>query len=127
MSGEAEKRRKAEKAGRSAEALSALLLRLKGYRILARNWRVAVGEIDIIARRASTIAFVEVKRRSTLDGAAEAIGRRQTRRIHRAAEAFLAAHPKCANMHARFDVMLIAPWRWPHHIANAWGDDWENI
>lgn len=121
------RRRKAEKAGRLAESLGTLLLRLKGYRILARNWRAPVGEIDIVACRASTVAFIEVKLRPTLDEAAESIGRRQTERIRRAAEAFLVANPKCANMHARFDVMLIAPWRWPDHIANAWGDDRETI
>lgn len=125
MSASTARRRKAEKAGRRAESLSALLLRLKGYRILARNWRAPVGEIDIVACRASTVAFVEVKLRPTIGEAAEAIGRRQTMRIRRAAEAFLVANPKCANMHARFDVMLIAPWRWPDHIASAWEDDRE--
>jgi len=121
------KRRRAERAGRLAEGLGALLLRAKGYRILARNWRASVGEIDIVACRGRTLAFVEVKRRATMRDAAEAIGHRQTQRIRRAAEAFLAANPKCANMHARFDVMLIAPWRWPSHIASAWGEDWEEL
>ena len=60
--------------GLSAESRAAAFLVAKGYRILVRRFRTPVGEIDIIARRFNTIAFVEVKARATLDGAAEAAG-----------------------------------------------------
>ena len=50
--------------GRRAEAWAVLWLRLKGYRILARNFRVPVGEIDVIAGRGRVLALVEVKARA---------------------------------------------------------------
>lgn len=115
-----EKRESAYRRGRWAEGLCCLVLLFKGYRILARDYRTKVGEIDIVARRGATIAFVEVKARNSLRDAAEAIGARQKRRIARAASGFLAQSPIHADLIARFDVMLVAPWRWPRHIENAW-------
>jgi len=49
--------------GRAAEALAAVYLERRGWTILARNWRAGHKEIDLIARRAGTVAFVEVKAR----------------------------------------------------------------
>ena len=46
-----------------------VLLRLKGYRVLASRYQIRGGEIDIVARRGDTVAFVEVKVRPTLDEA----------------------------------------------------------
>ncbi len=45
---------------------------------------------------------------------------RQRRRIERAAEAFLQQHPGLAGLDQRFDVVLLAPRRRPHHLENAW-------
>ena len=114
------RRRKAWQRGRRAEGLAILALRIAGYRILARNLKSPVGEIDIVARRGRIIAFVEVKARADWGGAAEALAGRQRRRIGRAAGAFLAARPALARFQPRFDVMLTVPWRWPRHIINAW-------
>ncbi len=97
-----------------------MLLRLKGYRILARGFRLPVGEIDLVAARGGVVAFVEVKRRGDLVGAIEAISSRQRRRIARAAEAFMAARPDLAGKDQRFDVVLVAPRRLPRHILDAW-------
>jgi putative endonuclease len=116
-------RQQARKRGLRAEALCAWLLRLQGYRIMDRNWRVPVGEVDIIARRRQVLAFVEVKTRDTEDAAREAVSLKQRQRIENAARAYLANHPECANLHVRFDVMAVAPWRWPAHIQAAWGMD----
>ena len=55
------RRQQAERRGRLAEAKAAMLLRLKGYRISDRRWKSPAGEIDLIARRGSAVAFVEVK------------------------------------------------------------------
>ena len=115
-----ETRRKAYGRGRRAETLAAWWLRLKGYRILARGFRVAAGEIDLIARRGRLIALVEVKARPSLEQAGAAILPRQRQRIARAAEVFLQRHPKLAGLSLRFDVVLLAPGRWPRHLANAW-------
>jgi putative endonuclease len=116
----AERRRQAYRAGRVAETLCVWLLRLKGYRVLARDWRVPVGEIDILARRGSVLAAVEVKRRGNLVDAAEAVGPRQQRRILRALEAFVARNPALGHLTLRFDVMLVAPRAAPRHIMDAW-------
>ncbi len=59
------RRRQAERLGRVAEAKAAMLLRLKGYRISAQRWKSPAGEIDLIARRGSAVAFVEVKARAS--------------------------------------------------------------
>jgi putative endonuclease len=108
--------------GRFAEARCALGLRLKGYRILARRHRSRVGEIDIIARRGGTLAFIEVKARQSLEEALESVSARQRARIRNAAELFLATRPHLARLEARFDVMLVAGWRWPRHLIDAWRD-----
>ena len=78
-----ETRREAYGRGQRAEALAAWWLRLKGYRILARGFRVAAGEIDLIARRGRLIALVEVKARPSLEEAGAAILPRQRERIAR--------------------------------------------
>lgn len=115
-------RRAAWSRGRGAETLAAWLLRAKGYRIVARAVRTPVGEVDLIARRGGVLAMVEVKARASQREAAEAIGPRQQYRIARAAEAFLARRPDLAALDVRFDALLLAPWRRPRHIMDAWRD-----
>ena len=91
-----ETRRKAYGRGQRAETLAAWWLRLKGYRILVRSFRVAAGEIDLIARRGRLIALIEVKARPSLEQARAAILPRQRECIARAAEVFLQRHPELA-------------------------------
>lgn len=105
--------------GLRAETLATVLLRLKGYRILARRYPAPVGEIDIIARRGRLLAFVEVKARPSMELALEAIRPFQRARIQRGAEAFLARHPHFAGYDMRFDAVLVTPARRPMHITNA--------
>lgn len=97
-------------------------LRLKGYRILARDFRVPVGEIDLIARRGRVVAFIEVKSRDSAIAALEAITPRQRRRIARAAQAFIGRYPRYQSFRLRYDVVVVAPRRWPRHLAGAWTD-----
>lgn len=113
-------RQRAWRHGRTAETAAATLLRLTGWRVLARNFRCPAGEIDIIARRRHILAFIEVKTRDELGMAGEAIGTNQRARIGRAAALFLARHPALASLDMRFDAILIRPWRWPVHIRDAW-------
>lgn len=120
MSRPAAARRAAERRGRGAEAAAAWLLRLKGYRILARDVRTPVGEVDLIARRGRVLALIEVKARTTRAQAAAAISPRQRQRIARAAEAFLARRPDLAGLDVRFDALLLVPGRWPRHVVDAW-------
>ena len=117
------RRRRAWHRGRRAEGLAAYWLRLKGYRILARGFRVGVGEIDLVARRGRVLALVEVKARARLAEAGESVSRRQRERISRAAKAFLQRHPRLGKLDLRFDVVLIAPGHWPRHIADAWREE----
>ena len=117
-------RRRAEGWGRRAEDLCTIVLRAKGYRILARRFRCPAGEIDIVARRGAVLAIVEVKARATVAAAMESLGPRQRGRLERAALAFLAGGtagfvPQ-SDFSLRFDLMVVTPWRWPRHLANAW-------
>ncbi|MBC6416931.1 MAG: YraN family protein [Rhodospirillales bacterium] len=113
-------RRAAQRRGRRAERLAACWLQLKGYRILGRQLRLGVGEIDLVARRGRTLAIVEVKQRPTLAAAAEAIRPKQRQRIARAAAAYLIQNPAGRSSDIRFDALLLAPWRLPRHIKAAW-------
>lgn len=113
-------RKQAEKRGRRGEALAALLLRCKGYRILGRRVRTRAGEIDLVARSPSgVVCFVEVKTRPQDAVAAEAVGLRQRARIVRASECYLAGR----KASVRFDVITVVPGRLPRHLRDAWGAD----
>jgi putative endonuclease len=116
-------RRRAFRRGLSAELRGVWHLRLRGYRILARRFRVKSGEIDLIARRGAVLAAVEVKARSDLATAGESLTPRQRRRIARALEHFLVQRPDLAGLALRFDVMLVSPRRWPRHLVDAWRVD----
>lgn len=96
-----------------------MVLRAKGYRILQQRYRSRVGEIDLIARRGRRLAFIEVKERGSIDAAAWAVTPRQQGRIVRAAQSWLARQPQMQDFEIGFDVILIAPWSWPRHIADA--------
>jgi len=113
-------RRRAQRRGLRGETLAVWYLRLKGYRILARRLRSAVGEIDVVAARGGTVAVIEVKTRPDAAAAAEAVGPRQRARIARAARLFLAARPEFAGHAVRFDLVLVSPGRWPRHVRDAW-------
>jgi putative endonuclease len=117
------RRQQARRRGRLAELMCRWHLRLRGWRIVARDWRCPSGEIDIVARRGGVLAVVEVKLRGDLESAAAALSPRQRRRIARAAAAFLAARPDLAALALRFDVMTVAPLRPPRHLEGAWQSD----
>lgn len=116
------RRRRAQRRGRFGEALARALLRLKGYRCLARGYRTPQGEIDLVLRRGDLLVFVEVKAHASLERAAEAITARQRRRIAAAAALYLQAHTQLALLRQRFDAVLLAPGRWPRVIEDAWRD-----
>lgn len=105
--------------GHRAESLAALWLQLKGYRILARRFKTPLGEIDLIARRGKQLIFVEVKGRDNAATAAEAVHGRNQQRVVRAAQWWLTRHGQYIEHEVRFDVVLIAWYRWPHHIPHA--------
>ena len=103
---------------RRGEALAAWYLRLKGWRILDSRVKTPRGEVDLIARRGGTVAFVEVKWRASAAERDAAIDPYRLRRVVAAAEALAHRYAKGAET-VRVDVLLLAPGRWPRHIANA--------
>ncbi|MEL6569353.1 MAG: YraN family protein [Pseudomonadota bacterium] len=114
----------AERWGRLAEAVAAIALQMKGYRILARRVRNAYGEVDLIARRGKTFAFVEVKARSSAMAALESVSSQSWSRISNAAEAWAARNmPPAGDFGWRYDVIAVCPWRWPKHFRDVWRPD----
>jgi putative endonuclease len=82
---------------------------LRGWRVLGANVRAGGNEVDLIVRRGRVLRFVEVKERagSSFGGAAAAVGPEKQRRVRRAAEAWLAAHPEHAALDLGFDVVAV--------------------
>ena len=113
------KRQRAERGGRRAESIAALWLRLKGWTILGRRVRTPVGEVDLVARRGRTVAFIEVKARATLREAELALDDYRLRRVVAAANA-LAPRLVLAGDDIRIDAIFIVPWRLPRHMTNVW-------
>lgn len=113
------RRKNARAFGLRAETVASLLLRLKGYAILARNYRMHGAEIDLVARRGENLVFVEVKARPTLDEARLALNPAQSARMSRAARVWLSRHPEASGLNLRADAIFIAPGRWPHHLEAA--------
>jgi len=114
------RRRGAYLLGLKAESIAALLLQFKGYSILARRYAVSGGEIDLIARRGGSIAFVEVKARGDFDSAADSITAVKRRRISRAARVWLARNPWAVGLTFRGDAVYVAPRRLPRHAPSAY-------
>ena len=113
------KRQLAEKNGREGEARAALWLRAKGWSILASRVKTPRGEIDLVAKRAGLIAFVEVKWRRDKSDLDLAIDERRLARVAAAVECV--AHDYATHGEdIRIDVILLAPGALPRHIANAW-------
>jgi len=91
--------------GRAAEDAAAELLRAKGLTIVERNFRVKIGEIDLIARDRDEIVFVEVRARASaaFGGAAASVGGAKRRKLIKAAGVWLQARAWTGP--CRFDVV----------------------
>ena len=94
--------------GAAGEEYAALHLAARGWRIVARNTRCDGVEIDLIARRAGTLAFVEVKTRRTRTAGMpeESVDARKRARLIRGAAAWLRDHRTRAQR-VRFDVLVV--------------------
>ena len=115
---------KAWRKGRFAESLCVFFLRLKGWIILEHGHAgirgAGVGEIDIIAKRRNTLAFIEVKSRGDKTTALNALTGEQRKRIVRAAETYLRSHSELSTLDIRFDLMVLGSGFVPTHIVDAW-------
>ncbi len=110
-----------EKAGRRAENLACLYLRLKGYRILERRFKVREGEVDIIARKGKVIAMVEVKQRATDIAAESSVTFENQSRLMDAAEIYINRQRdlRGTDFELRFDFLYVIG-RWKvRHITSA--------
>lgn len=107
-----------------AEQLCVVRLWLTGWRVLARRQTLprgsGAGEIDIVARRGRTVAFIEVKARVSEALALESVGPQQRERLQRGAAAFLAHRTDLSACDIRFDVMTLTGGWWPRRVADAW-------
>ena len=94
--------------GRKGEDLAVARLKAMQYKILERNYRCPLGEMDIIARDKDTLVFVEVKTRATRDfGApAAAVNERKQRQLSKVALTYL-NQKKLTRVAARFDVVAV--------------------
>lgn len=120
-------RSKAYRRGIWAEYVAAAYLTLRGYRILKMRYKTKVGEIDIIARKARSLIFIEVKAHANIDAGLYAVTPRTQKRIARAAQDFMVRRKKYIHDDMRFDVISIKLWgvcpRKVLHLDNAWRID----
>ncbi len=95
--------------GRRGEDWAARYLQRNGYRIVERNLRARIGEIDLIAQEGRTLCFVEVKTRSStrFGWPEEAVTPGKRQKIIRLAQWYMRRHPAQPGTAIRFDVLSI--------------------
>jgi putative endonuclease len=111
------KREAAEALGRWGERRAAWWMRLHGWRIIGERVKVRAGEIDLIAKRGTIVAFIEVKTRATQAELDIAIDAYRLRRVIAAVEAVAHKYAEEGD-DIRIDVILIAPKQMPRHLVN---------
>jgi putative endonuclease len=96
--------------GRRAEDIAVGFLSEQGLRILLRNYRRRLGELDVVAQERDVIVIAEVRTRASdaYGSAAESVGPRKRRRIVRAAHQLLQQNKDFARMPVRFDVVVVS-------------------
>lgn len=106
--------------GAEAETAALRWLEGKGLKLLARNVRYPLGELDLVLLHREILVIVEVRSRRRLGyaSAAESVDARKQARILRATQLFLAAHPEHAGRALRFDVFTFDDGQ-PQWIQNA--------
>lgn len=109
------KRQTAERSGRTAETLAALILTCKGYRLLAQRFQGPGGEIDLVMRKGQSLIFVEVKYRRELEDARLAVTPANQARIRSAAQTWLARRERSLDTPLRYDIMALSPRGFRHH------------
>ena len=112
--------------GQKGEKRAADYLISKGYTIIAKNWRIQGGEIDIAAVKGETIVFVEVKTlpNATPDMLQSVLGLQKQKRIIKTSKRFLQIHRQYSKYFVRFDVIINDMQGLPpvYHIENAFSE-----
>ena len=95
--------------GRAAEDRALKELSAAGLRLVARNFRCRLGEIDLVMREGDTLVFVEVRQRQSarFGDASESVTAAKQRKLHAAAALFVAWHPAWRDMPMRFDLFAL--------------------
>ena len=107
------------KAGKLAEFLCRMYMRLHGYKIIEKNYRCGrgkntpYGELDFIALKGRTLVFCEVKKRKKSADFLHALSYEQQKRIMFGAQYFMKYHKKYRGYSMKFDVFFV---RFPFHI-----------
>lgn len=114
--------RLANLSGAMAEDAALRRLEASGVRILARRWRGACGEIDLVGQDGNCVVFVEVKQGRTMSEAALRLGRRQMDRICAAASEYCMGLAAGMSTEMRFDVALVDATGRVEVLANAFAE-----
>jgi len=95
--------------GSPAEDRALQFLQGRGLRLLARNWRCKLGELDLVMQDGDTVAVIEVRsrRRDDYGAAIETVDRRKQARLVRATRLWLARRPELAEQPLRFDIVTL--------------------
>jgi putative endonuclease len=101
--------RRRRELGRLGEELAVRKIKRMGYKKIIRNYRCALGEIDLIAHDGETLVFLEIKTRKTkgLAYAKEAVDARKRRQLSKVALTYMKAN-RCSAAKARFDVVAVS-------------------
>lgn len=96
--------------GRKGEDISVKFLKKQGYKIMERNYRCSLGEIDIVAKDKNILCFVEVKTRKTKEYGLpeEAIDGHKQKKLAKVALTYL-KEKKIYKQDLRFDVVSVHP------------------
>lgn len=97
--------------GRTAEDIAVAFLEARGVKVVARNFRCRMGELDVVGREADTLIIVEVRMRASnrFGGAAASVDFRKQAKLQRAAALLLQRRKDLAGLRVRFDVVAITP------------------
>lgn len=110
--------------GAQYEEQAVVFLKRSGFEVADRNWSCPMGELDIVARKGSTLVFVEVRARSNpgYGTPADSVTPAKRAKLVKTAMAYLKAKKPEAEEY-RFDVIAIVPGREPEHIEEAFNAD----
>ena len=96
--------------GEEAEQLARQQLESRGMKVVDRNFRCPMGELDLVMMDGEVLVFVEVRyrRNDRFGGAAASIDSAKQRKLNRAAEFYLQQNQSLAFRECRFDVMAVS-------------------
>ena len=109
---------KARTRGSIAETLAVVWLWLTGYRIRARRFKTALGEVDIVVQRAGVTIGIEVKKRASLVLAVESITPRVRQRLQRALACYVGQQKIPDGSDMRVDAFCFGAWYRFRHVKN---------